>query len=639
MSLEADLSEIQNCIDTLNVSMFFEKVKTFRNQYPHNNKINYLIDKNKKIFSKQSNKYNSLIQKIQKTENIRTALISLETVYNEDPNNPLINAIIGNLYGRLNSFSKAILFQEKAIKLNPLETSFYINLYKTLIRSGNIYRALPIILMAELVDPTDKNVALLAARTLFSNKHYKKSILKYEQLVKNDNKNNLLKFELCRQLLKLKQTDKITEMIENINDHKHLVEKYKILGLVKFHEGKNNLSKEFFYKALKLDEQNFKIYTYLAKCYEKDEEFDSAKSAHIQAYKNNKNDITVLKNYGTFYYKIGDLDRAEKYFLKANHNNPKNFEIIYGLSIIQLSKNDFHNGWLNYSFRWLSYTFNSNRYEINLPKFLCKKNFKSVYIWPEQGIGDQILFARFLNNIIFDNVKIFCTVNPKLIDLFEKSFPNVIFVNQLQNQQIESHIPIGDLGGLCLSSTDSLKKQSKQYLKPSKTKLPLVNSYLDGCRSKIQNKKICGLSWFSSNEDFGFEKSIQLKSLIPILKLEDYCFLDLQYGETLKDREYIKSKLGVEIIKFDFIDNFNDIDGLSTLINICDVIVTVSNSTAHLAGALGKKTFLLKSKGKGNIWYWTSDNRKSLWYPSINIFEQQQINKWDDVIDAVKKNL
>ena len=75
------------------------------------------------------------------------------------------------------------------------------------------------------------------------------------------------------------------------------------------------------------------------------------------------------------------------------------------------------------------------------------------------------------------------------------------------------------------------------------------------------------------------------------------------------------------------------------MIDICDFIITVSNTNAHLSGALGKKTYLLLPKGKGRLWYWSSENNKSNWYPSIEILQQNVVGSWTSVIDDLRKTL
>ena len=85
------------------------------------------------------------------------------------------------------------------------------------------------------------------------------------------------------------------------------------------------------------------------------------------------------------------------------------------------------------------------------------------------------------------------------------------------------------------------------------------------------------------------------------------------------------------------IDTFNNIDGLFSLIDACDLVITTSNVTAHMAGALGKKTFLMVPYLIGKMWYWHEDDMQSIWYPSITIFRQQTVLDWHDPIYKISE--
>jgi ADP-heptose:LPS heptosyltransferase len=79
------------------------------------------------------------------------------------------------------------------------------------------------------------------------------------------------------------------------------------------------------------------------------------------------------------------------------------------------------------------------------------------------------------------------------------------------------------------------------------------------------------------------------------------------------------------------VDVFSDIDGLLALIDACHVVLTTSNVTAHLAGAIGKKAAVLLPSGKGRLWYW-HDQPQSIWYPSLSLFSQTDNGDWSDPI-------
>ena len=112
-----------------------------------------------------------------------------------------------------------------------------------------------------------------------------------------------------------------------------------------------------------------------------------------------------------------------------------------------------------------------------------------------------------------------------------------------------------------------------------------------------------------------------------------------KYGDTLKEREALKKESGININKVKDIDNFNNIDGLSSLIDACDFVVTISNVAAHIAGALGKKVFLMVPYSKGRCWYWHDGLKQSLWYPSIQIFSQTEMGDWSVAINEIKEKI
>ena len=170
-----------------------------------------------------------------------------------------------------------------------------------------------------------------------------------------------------------------------------------------------------------------------------------------------------------------------------------------------------------------------------------------------------------------------------------------------------------------------------KFLKKNKS----AEAYLDCIKNEHKKKLICGLSWTSKNDDIGENKSISLETLKPILELENLIFIDLQYTDAKDERVKFVNYHGFPIYKIEEVDNFNDINGVVSLVDLCDFIITVSNTNAHIAGALGKKTFLLLPTGKGRLWYWHLSENNSTWYPSIEIIEQNYPGQWEPVINKL----
>jgi ADP-heptose:LPS heptosyltransferase len=102
----------------------------------------------------------------------------------------------------------------------------------------------------------------------------------------------------------------------------------------------------------------------------------------------------------------------------------------------------------------------------------------------------------------------------------------------------------------------------------------------------------------------------------------------------------LHERTGVAVHCCDSVDNFKDLDGHTALIQACDFLVGCSNTTAHLAGALGKTTYLALGHGHGTFWYWANEfDGHSLWYPSIKIHRQQKPGDWSGTIEAIRTEI
>ena len=122
-----------------------------------------------------------------------------------------------------------------------------------------------------------------------------------------------------------------------------------------------------------------------------------------------------------------------------------------------------------------------------------------------------------------------------------------------------------------------------------------------------------------------------------MLTLDGYSFLNLQYGDTKKEIEEVKNELGIDIISYEQIDNFSDIDGLTSLIQVCDTVVSVDNITCQLSGALGKEIHVILTYG--SWWGWMVNRNDSPWYDSVHIYRQEENIAWPNLFKKIKQNL
>ena len=122
-----------------------------------------------------------------------------------------------------------------------------------------------------------------------------------------------------------------------------------------------------------------------------------------------------------------------------------------------------------------------------------------------------------------------------------------------------------------------------------------------------------------------------------MLALPDVDFVSLQYGDTGEEIEQVRSRSSVTVLSYKDVDNFHDIDGLASLIQACDFVVSVDNSTVHLAGALGKDTRVLLPFVPN--WRWLMDRDDSPWYASVKLYRQGSDRNWSGVFESVRSDL
>ena len=349
-----------------------------------------------------------------------------------------------------------------------------------------------------------------------------------------------------------------------------------------------------------------------------------------------KNPI-VWRCCATAYEEIKEFELAKKCYSNALEIDPENAEANYNLGLLYLALKEFEKGWPFYEKRWLVDQFDSPRLNTAKPRWNGVSSNKTVLLWSEQGLGDQILYGSMFGELEQFTNKFIISLDVRLIPIFTRSFSKIHFIDKektLSSELYDEQLPIGSLGSYLRTSIQSFHKSKNSYLILDKNRCQFYSK-----KFEEKNKIICGLSWRSQNKNFGHEKSIKLKDLLPILKIPNLLFVDLQYDDTEDERNLIKEKYGIDIIKIRDLNSYNDLDGLAALIQACNLVITISNINAHISGALGVKTKLLLPKARGRIWYWGQDEKQSIWYKNTKKFEQNTIGQWNDVVQAIVDDL
>ena len=110
--------------------------------------------------------------------------------------------------------------------------------------------------------------------------------------------------------------------------------------------------------------------------------------------------------------------------------------------------------------------------------------------------------------------------------------------------------------------------------------------------------------------------------------MHDYIYVNLQYNSSIEEISQVSRKLGVTIYNDDEIDLFNDIDGLLNLAGACDFIISIDNTTIHLAGAAGINTHVLLNRP----WDWRWLDGTNIWYPTTRCYPQEKTVNRDNFL-------
>ena len=619
------ISLIETKLLKKNIMEALSLIGDFREKFPFNKKIDHFLEKQKNDLNKKHFTSKKQLLNIYKSSSKFEAIKKLIDLSKKDNLNSLLYSLISNLYGELGELSLSQSYGVKAISLNPFEESFYFNLSITLDKLNNYNQSFDLINIAKNLNPSDLNINLQFARCSFNLKNYNLSIATFEKIL-NVKQDLNVQIEYLRKLLTANKFNKVLTIMNGINSIEENIELSKIRATALMNLNRIDEAKELLFN---FREKDANLYSHLGLCEDFRNNFLKARKYHEKALEIDANSEFISKNLANNYYYSGDFELAIKSYKSILEKNKSNNEVRYFLSLLQLNQSKFEEGWENFSYRWHSHINNSKFLKINLPIYQKGKNYKSVLVWSEGGVGDQILFSRALNSLKKENIQIYVYFDDKLNELFKLSFPEIVFLKNLNLEKIESQISQGDLCKIYISNKKDLIELSKPYLISDEKLMNKLKSKLPS------DKMICGISWLSKNVGFGDNKSTSLEQLKNILLLQNIVFVDLQYGNTIEEKENFFSKHGVEILTIKEIDNENDILGLSNLISCCDYVLTISNTTAHLSGGLGVKTMLMLPKGKGAFWYWSSDNTQSLWYKSIDIYRQSISNSWDEVINEI----
>jgi tetratricopeptide (TPR) repeat protein len=334
----------------------------------------------------------------------------------------------------------------------------------------------------------------------------------------------------------------------------------------------------------------------------------------------------------------GRLAEALPSFERAVSLKPDYAQARFGQALAQIQNGDFAQGWSSYESRWQSIDHDTPMRAYPQPLWNGQKLPSGrLLLWGEQGVGDEIMFAGLLPDVIRTGSQITLECEARLQPLFVRSFPSIEVICgarpaavSVQDSEFAAHLPTGSLPGLFRTTQAQFVGSTSPYLKADPIERDRFRErYSDG-------RRLVGLAWQTRNHKTGRKRSINLAEFAPLLALPGIRWISLQYGDfDALDQQAAEARAPIHIDRT--VDQLTDLDRFAAQVAAMDQVVTVDNSTAHLAGALGVPVWVLLPFAAD--WRWLKESEDSPWYPSMRLFRQPTAGDWESVIHGVRSVL
>lgn len=340
-------------------------------------------------------------------------------------------------------------------------------------------------------------------------------------------------------------------------------------------------------------------------------EFDEAIRYYQEALLLDSSNPTVLNNMGNAYKFKMDLEKAIECYDKAIKIDPDFEDVLYNRSLLYLLLGDYEKGKPRYEWLMPGHKFSGiNSHNFKQTRPVWSGNKCKVLVYSYHGLGDNIQFVRYIKLLKKDVDEVYLQCHDELVDLF-KNCP-----------YIDKVYPLGKIDLDYDEEVEMLwlpyhygKIINEPYLTPK------PNSKID--KVLLPEKKV-GIAWTGNpNHPNNLNRSCPLKYFLRIPEKKLY---SLQVKQS-----YTREELSGNIFALhSLLKNMMD---TAYAVSKMDVVVTVDTCIAHIAGALGKKTYLLLPYM--HDWRWGLED-KTPWYPSINIIRQQSPKDWDSVFERLE---
>ncbi len=358
---------------------------------------------------------------------------------------------------------------------------------------------------------------------------------------------------------------------------------------------------------------------------------EQALACYAQAFVQDRTNAAAFNNYGNVLREVGDPAGAIPFLERALTLEPRYTTAKFNIAVCQLLLGDYKHGWASYESRW--------EYEHlagTLPKFEQPRwqgeplKDKTILVIGEQGHGDTVQFVRFVQQLIDAGANVLLQVTAGLVSVFQPG-GGVAKVGTYTDDlgPFDYWTPIMSIPRILGITLDNLPRQLSYISADS----ALVAQWAK--RLGFKNKMRVGFGWSGRRDSWlNGHKGMPFNKMIDIIKRNpDYNWINLQADATDEENQTL-TDLGVTVFP-GTVSGFAD---TAALMMHLDIVLSVDTVTAHLAGSLGRPTWIMLNDYAVD-WRWLLGRNSTPWYPSAVLFRQEKMDDWESVIRDVTKHL
>ena len=398
-----------------------------------------------------------------------------------------------------------------------------------------------------------------------------------------------------------------------------------LLGTLAFQVGKYEIAVQFIQRALKISPTSAHFYNNCGPALRALGRFEEAVDCYRKAMELQPSLPQVWYNLGKCYGEAGQplnaLDAYNRQLeLDGGHPSAR-----WNRSLVNLALGNFQDGWRDYELRWQATPAAVGRRNFKIPAWTGEPlNGKTLFIYAEQGLGDTIQFIRYGPLVVERGGRVVVECQPELVRLIQ-SMPSIekVIPQGSPTPSCDFHIAMMSLPLAFQTRLETIPSQIPYLFAEQNESLKWQQRF--ACHS---GRRKIGLVWAGGRKHPGdSHRSLKLKQLAPLKQFKQINLISLQKGEAAS--QAAESCFPLK----DWTCELDDMSSTAALIMALDGVVAVDTAVAHLAGALGKRVWLLLPYVSD--FRWLLGREDTPWYPQMKLVRQPSSGDWDGAINKV----